>query len=182
MKKSHTFKSGDAVTTKFLHDNAEALRELQNNCIEFCQPPLRKVGTTLMFDAKIDKPILCSIKNGGPQSEADYTDYRYWVCEAQCTTTTTVETSEVEFDDKTDANYYTAINLMEYDYESESDEHTHLVPVDKLVLVYKITDAGGTSRYVFSGLPAGEGQYKVLQLDEDNIPYWDYLRFAGAEE
>ena len=35
-----------------------------------------------------------------------------------------------------------------------------------------VTDLGGEA----TELPAGEGQYKVLQLDENDDPIWDYVR------
>lgn len=39
-------------------------------------------------------------------------------------------------------------------------------------LYFQVGGGGG------GGLPAGSGQYKVLQLNASNEPIWDYVRFA----
>ena len=134
-----------------------------------------------------DLAFLGLLMDAGPSGEADLDGAYYWVRSVHPIAQDGVDTIEdVEHYDASGGSprhrWVKALSTSEFDAE------THDLDVDTLVEVLPIwtwpATAGGarnlawyfTVGTVGDPLPEGVGQYKVLQLDVNDNPLWDYVR------
>ena len=119
------------------------------------------------------------LQNPGPDSEADYTDNRYWFKAQVISNDSDDDTDAATFEDATGdfALIGTATNLGE-------TSSTHNLAMGSNVQVWWEFDQSDPTliRCIISvaALPAGSGKYKVLQLIDDlspGTPGWDWPRF-----
>ena len=91
--------------------------------------------------------FLARLTNAGPDSEADYTDPRYWARELMVTNSDGDETSELTFayPPAGSGRWITATNI----HEIIADTHGLSVNNDQIVVVYVIHDRDGLARYYF---------------------------------
>ena len=91
------------------------------------------------------------IHNLGPNSEANYTDQRYWLVEQKITNTDGDGTTDLTWADDGNDNalWVTATNMAEVISQSHAFPDDDNYPV----MVYRSSDATGVARYVFTSLP-----------------------------
>jgi hypothetical protein len=142
----------------------------------------------------------------GPNSEADYTDERYWVRCARCTRPSAEypgnNDSQLVFDFmSTNHSQYRAVTATNL---TELPLHSHMLKENDLVTVSTLRDHQGLQHYYFTSyklppgthdgdlliwndttkaweiLPWEDSAYKVLSIDAVNgTDKWDWVRLKG---
>lgn len=112
-----------------------------------------KGGTALGFRPgamRITDVRLAAVTDRGPQGQADFADARYWTQAGEAVAATMSDRLDVRADNR---NYPSdwwapATNLAEW--ASDGGTHGLAVNATQLTVVFRLVDAGGEERFVFS--------------------------------